>query len=579
MPLTSRQEAAQAITDATEARRSREPSSDSELSDSDADETVPSADLDRTGSSPTDELPAQPRSDTSIAQDVFVKRGQFGRFASQWFSKQGWGIGEGTGRPQTVSGPASEEAKLVDDTATPPFPAGGQQGTAPETADDSGSASKGGQESSPVIPMIPKIFRATRLILASRSFFFSYELDVTRSMASLSGVCQPPTKRTLDPLVNRTYNRFSIEANIVQYFWNRNLGMPFYDAGKDSFLTPIMQGFVGQRPFVVKKPSKHDDRSSSVVAVDHPVDDSSSLSHAIAQVQEELTKADDDSQAYLLTLISRRSVKRSGLRYLRRGIDDDGNCANAVETEQVLSSPEWAPSSPIRSFTQVRASIPVYFSQSPYAFKPVPAMHHPQEINDKAMEVHFRDLRNRYGDVQAALLVDKHGNEVSIGEAYEKAVQRLAESNRVQGVALEWFDFHAECRGMKFENVERLVQKLKDKIEAFGVTIIVDGAVKHRQSGIVRTNCMDCLDRTNVAESAFGQHMLQTALEQEGFAIDLVHDEGTTWFNTLWADNGDACSRQYAGTAALKGDFTSTSTPHSFSPALFPRFNSKRSIP
>ena len=29
-------------------------------------------------------------------------------------------------------------------------------------------------------------------------------------------------------------------------------------------------------------------------------------------------------------------------------------------------------------------------------------------------------------------------------------------------------------------------------------------------------------------------------------------------FQTLWANNGDRISRQYAGTAALKGDFTRT---------------------
>ena len=297
-----------------------------------------------------------------------------------------------------------------------------------------------------------------------------------------------------------------------------------------------------------------------MVAVDHDPDQSHSLSDAILNAKQSIPEGDESSQAFLLTLISRRSIKRSGLRYLRRGIDDDGNCANTVESEQILSSADWAPSGSIHSFTQVRGSVPVYFSQSPYSFKPVPILHHSQDTNDKATELHFKDLRIRYGDVQATLLTDKHGTEASIGEAYEKAVQRLSEADRLQGVSFDWFDFHAECRGMKFENVERLVQKLKDKIAAFGETVIVDGKVQKRQSGIIRTNCMDCLDRTNVAESAFGQHMLQAALEKEGYAIDLVHDESTTWYNTLWADNGDAISRQYAGTAALKGDFTSTSS-------------------
>ena len=31
-----------------------------------------------------------------------------------------------------------------------------------------------------------------------------------------------------------------------------------------------------------------------------------------------------------------------------------------------------------------------------------------------------------------------------------------------------------------------------------------------------------------------------------------------TKYQEIWANNGDALSRQYAGTAALKGDFTRT---------------------
>ncbi|KAK5247774.1 hypothetical protein LTR40_011831, partial [Exophiala xenobiotica] len=250
--------------------------------------------------------------------------------------------------------------------------------------------------------------------------------------------------------------------------------------------------------------------------------------------------------------------KRSGLRYLRRGIDDEGNCANAVETEQILSSPDWASSRRIRSFVQIRCSIPLYFSQSPYSFKPAPIIHQSAAKNDNAMKKHFHDLKGRYGGVQIAALVDKHGTETNIGQAYEEAVRNLKESNLLDGVQFEWFDFHAECRGMKFENVSRLVDKLEPTLEGYGQTTVSSTGIETSQSGVIRTNCMDCLDRTNVAQSAFGQYMLQKDLAKEGFAIDLLHDETTTWFNTLWADNGDAISRQYASTAALKGDFTRT---------------------
>jgi SacI homology domain len=346
------------------------------------------------------------------------------------------------------------------------------------------------------------------------------------------------------------------------------LAQPLLDAGSEALLTPVIQGFVGQRSFLVQKSRSDQKDSTCVVALDPSQQESDSISHITAHATEALPKPTSDTTNFLLTLISRRSTKRSGLRYLRRGIDDEGNCANTVETEQILSDPNWSQSRPLRSFLQIRASIPLYFSQSPYSFKPVPVIHQSQDSNNKALEKHFKFLSNRYGEVQAVLLVNKHGNEVAIGQAYEKNMERLVEAGQLQKVSLEWFDFHAECRGMKFENVDRLVQKLKPEITRHGETLFLDGNCKKRQAGIIRTNCMDCLDRTNVAESAFGQYMLQAALEEEGFTIDLVHDQGTTWFNTLWADNGDAISRQYAGTAALKGDFTSMFNQEPYSDVL-----------
>ena len=36
-----------------------------------------------------------------------------------------------------------------------------------------------------------------------------------------------------------------------------------------------------------------------------------------------------------MTLVARRSRKRAGVRFCRRGVDVEGNVANFVETEQV----------------------------------------------------------------------------------------------------------------------------------------------------------------------------------------------------------------------------------------------------
>ncbi len=68
-----------------------------------------------------------------------------------------------------------------------------------------------------------------------------------------------------------------------------------------------------------------------------------------------------------LILISRRNRHRAGVRMHCRGIDDDGNVANYVETEQILST-----GTNIMSFIMIRGSVPIYWSQPGIRYRPPP---------------------------------------------------------------------------------------------------------------------------------------------------------------------------------------------------------------
>lgn len=312
-----------------------------------------------------------------------------------------------------------------------------------------------------------------------------------------------------------------------------------------------MQGFVGQRSFSL-------DRAPSQTGP--TVQEPTAAISGGPKLKASEVRLSANEGAFLLTLISRRSVTRPGLRYLRRGVDEDGDAANFVETEQILCKASSFSGETTRSFTQIRGSIPLFFSQSPYAFKPTPIMQHSSEANRAAFERHFSKLVERYGDVQIVLLVDKAGVEKPIGDRFKASTAQVNDGPGIHGhqLGFEWFDFHEECRGMKFENVSRLMDTVGAKVDEFGATRVRDGGLESRQTGVARTNCMDCLDRTNVVQAAFGQRILEAHLREEGYAIDLETDDTTQWFNTLWADNGDAISKQYSSTAALKGDYTRT---------------------
>ena len=487
--------------------------------------------------------PAEHKRTSSIAEDVIGKRGSYGRFASKWFSRRGWtvdqrrNLGMSVSTEDVIPSAASEGSKK------------GQLPPKPESSPRVGEVGKEQQDSDIAKTLLPKLLKTTQILFgASRSFFFSYDYDITRSLAKRrTNASELSLYKEVDPL----------------FFWNRNVIQPFIDAGQTTLVLPLMQGFIGQRSFEMDTNPPIiglDGAEKSSMELTDLSTESADIESGNASTDHPTRKGSNTAKSFLLTLISRRSVKRAGLRYLRRGVDEEGNTANGVETEQILSDPNWASSSKIYSFLQIRGSIPIFFSQSPYSFKPVPQIQHSPETNFQAFKKHFRNISDRYGSIQVVSLVEKHGNEAIVGDEYQKNVDHLNQLNDsgLPSVGFEWFDFHTICRGMKFENVSILMDAIEDPLDKFSETVQLDGQFLSKQNGVLRVNCMDCLDRTNVVQSACGRRALELQLKCEGIDVSLQADQTGQFFNTLWADNGDAISKQYASTAAMKGDFTRT---------------------
>lgn len=467
---------------------------------------------------------------SSVAEDVMRRRGSYGRFAQRWFSRSGWTMDQRRSLGLSISTPSS------------PNLSEGPQGFSASKVpleEDVSSQNR-------VTELLPKLLRAMQVFFGtSRSFYFSYDIDITRSLSK--SACRPNPGTPLHAQVD------------TEFFWNRHILEGFTQTGQDAVSLPLMQGFVGQRTFVVDSdpPQKDELTADSLELANLSVSGSLPASPPGGKVRESIDLRPSERKC-LITLISRRSTKRAGLRYLRRGINEDGFTANMVETEQTLSSTTW--DSKTHSFLQIRGSIPLFFTQSAYSLKPVPVIQHSADTNYNACKRHIERLLHNYGALQIVNLVEKSGIEEPMGTQYQKNIERLNEElDGSTKISFEWFDFHHACRGMKFENVSRLLIKLKGTLEQLGSTTLTDGGeLVQKQAGVLRTNCMDCLDRTNVCQSSFAKHMLDTQLKEDGIDMSAQMDQETTWFNTLWADNGDAVSKQYASTAAMKGDYTRT---------------------
>jgi len=126
------------------------------------------------------------------------------------------------------------------------------------------------------------------------------------------------------------------------------------------------------------------------------------------------------------------------------------------------------------------------------------------------------------------------------------------------------FDFHKECKGMRYDKLSLLLDRCQAELERCGCFEIGVGERQARtvQTGVFRTNCKDSLDRTNVAQALLGKEMLERQMVGQG-----VLRQGQTLesnaalyqsFRFLWSDNADALAKMYSGTPALKTDFTRT---------------------
>jgi hypothetical protein len=92
---------------------------------------------------------------------------------------------------------------------------------------------------------------------------------------------------------------------------------------------------------------------------------------------------------------------------------------------------------------------------------------------------------------------------------------------------------------MRFERVIQLIDQMEPELEEIGCFWTTTKQVYSTQSGVVRTNCIDCLDRTNVVQSALARRVLNKHLMHLGVTTqveDGQHDQLDLAFNGIWAD-------------------------------------------
>ncbi|KAH9758056.1 phosphatidylinositol-3-phosphatase SAC1 [Citrus sinensis] len=316
---------------------------------------------------------------------------------------------------------------------------------------------------------------------------------------------------------------------------------------------------------------------------------------------------------FSVSLISRRSRHFAGTRYLKRGVNDRGRVANDVETEQVVLDEEAGScKGKMSSVVQMRGSIPLFWSQEASRFSPKPdIILQRYDPTYQATKMHFEDLAKRYGNPIIVLnlikTVEKRPREMMLRREFANAVGYLntilSEENQVRfihwdfhkfaksksanvlavlgGVASEALDLTGFYYSGKSCITKKRTSQLRDLRASSGDLARVgscneslnsvgsrerdadfyqqsktnspDGAAPCFQSGVLRTNCIDCLDRTNVAQYAYGLAALGRQLHAMGLTdMPKVNPNSSiaAALMDMYQSMGDALAQQYGGSAA-----------------------------
>ncbi|XP_073730371.1 synaptojanin-1 isoform X6 [Misgurnus anguillicaudatus] len=248
-------------------------------------------------------------------------------------------------------------------------------------------------------------------------------------------------------------------------------------------------------------------------------------------------------------VISRLSSERAGTRFNVRGTNDDGQVANFVETEQAIFLDD-----KVSSFIQIRGSIPLFWEQPGLQV----GSHRVKlsrgfEANAPAFERHFSALRRLYGKQVIINLLGMKEGEHMLSKAFQS---HLKASEHANAVKMLNFDYHQMVKGGK---TDKLTTVLKPQISKFleecgFFSHSTESGIQRCQAGTIRSNCLDCLDRTNSVQAFIALEMLPKQLEDMGLTEkpQLVARFQEV-FRTMWSTNGDSISKIYAGTGALDG--------------------------
>jgi phosphatidylinositol 3,5-bisphosphate 5-phosphatase len=328
-----------------------------------------------------------------------------------------------------------------------------------------------------------KFLRLFQSIDLSKDFMFSYSYDLTHTLQS-----------------SMSRSKMDMALFDEQYTWNFVSAMRFiaaFPAGAH-WLVPLVYGFFEQRSI------------------------------------------DENNRSICATLLCRRSRHFAGTRYNRRGLSKSGRVANEVESEIMFcEGVKWTHArQKFSSHVLYRGSIPVFWGhdlKEKRRAQPKPAI--VVEKTDPTFSTtveHFSSLVERYGSPIVCLnlirRVEKNPHESPLGEEYRFAVDRMMNGGPMEGI-VKYVAYDFLFSQKAHANVTSdLIKLMRDHVAEIGFLFSQEfrnsagpdsPLFMRKQQGIVRVNCIDCLDRTNFSQFCIAMCFLSWAATLFGWTSDV----------------------------------------------------------
>ncbi|KAH8582798.1 endonuclease exonuclease phosphatase family [Cryptosporidium sp. chipmunk genotype I] len=476
---------------------------------------------------------------------------------------------------------------------------------------------------------LERLIEGVTKMISSGGFFYSFDMDITHTLQrKFENTWKDHTERvgalgengeTLSEMKNKAY----IISGDSRFIWNRNISLPVLISGVDPrWITPLIQGYFCNQAIVISPEgpgyikigpdvlSLRMNLINSFTDLDELVPQINNNTNS-ATCEQRCTCSDNGMTAcrhkfackmcyrdymdsltrYDIVLMSRRSWERGGTRFNARGIDENANVANFVESELQIcinNSGHWF------AFTQIRGSIPLFWEQTGVNSCAITCFDH--DYSSYIFDKHHTKLVNLYGEVFYVNLLGSSTHEQALSLGLKKEINyynlnieekysdiKYCEDSetglvcncrkshlkstedgfcfcscRAIPIVYTNYDYHQKVKNQGFESalneyVSVLAKEFGDRIGyfhgvfsssnsnsclesnlssnqepiSFANLLDLDDdfetkeenrennindpsvfnnykdrgfVIKMRQKGVIRTNCLDCLDRTNALQ-------------------------------------------------------------------------------